>query len=177
MIKKISTKTVYKNKWMTVREDAVEFANGAQGIYGVVEKPDFAMVIPFESNGFHLVKQYRYPVEESFWEFPQGSYEEDAELTPLEIAKGELQEETGLIAKNIKKIGYLYEAYGYCDQGFYIFLAKNFERGNQKLEESEQGLETAFFTINQFEEMVKIGEIRDAPTVSAYGLLRMKGIL
>lgn len=48
MIKQLSTKTVYENKWMKVREDNVEFSNGSRGIYGVVEKPDFAMVIPFD---------------------------------------------------------------------------------------------------------------------------------
>lgn len=126
MIKQLSTKTVYENKWMKVREDAVEFPNGNNGVFGVVEKPDFAMVIPFDDDGFHLVKQYRYPVGKSFWEFPQGSYEEKPDVDPAELAKGELKEETGLIAKKIKEIGYFYEAYGYCNQAFHIFFSRGF---------------------------------------------------
>lgn len=174
MIKQLSTKTVYENRWMKVREDEVEFANGNKGIFGVVEKPDFAMVIPFENNGFHLVKQFRYPVGKAFWEFPQGSYEDDPSIDPSVLAKKELQEETGLVAGQMKKIGYLYEAYGYCNQGFHIFLAESFEKRSQKLEESEQGMETAFFTLTQFEQMIISGEITDAPTISAYALFKLK---
>lgn len=176
MIKQLSTKTVYKNKWMKVREDDVEFPNGSKGIYGVVEKPDFVMVVPYENNGFYLVKQFRYPVGKSYWEFPQGSYENNPNIDPIELAKGELEEETGLIAGKIKKIGYLYLAYGYCNQGFHIFLVENFEKREQKLEESEQGMEMSFFTVIQFEQMIAKGEIMDAPSISAYGLLKSQGV-
>lgn len=177
VIKQLSSKTIYENKWMKVREDGVEFPNGSKGIFGVVEKPDFAMVVPFEDGGFHLVKQYRYPVGKSFWEFPQGSYEERPEIDPVELAKGELKEETGLEARSIKKIGYLYEAYGYCNQAFHVFLAEDFQKGEQQLQESEQGMETAFFTIKQFEEMIINGDICDAPSISAYGLLKVQRMI
>lgn len=177
MIKQLSTKTVYENNWMKVREDQVEFANGSQGIYGVVEKPHFAMIVPFENNGFHLVKQYRYAVQQSFWEFPQGSYEESPNVDPLELAKGELLEETGLVASSVKKIGFLYEAYGFSNQGFHIFLAENLEIKEQKLQESEAGMEVGFFTVSEFEKMIMNGEITDAPSISAYGLLKAQDIV
>lgn len=177
MIKQLSTKTVYKNKWMKVREDDVEFPNGSKGIFGVVEKPDFAMIIPLDKNGFHLVKQYRYAVGESYWEFPQGSYEDNASIDPAELARAELKEETGLIAAKMTKVGYLYEAYGYCNQGFHIFLAEQFQQGSQQLEESEQGMVTKFFTISEFEKMISTGEITDAPSISAYGLLKAQKII
>ena len=178
MIKTLASKIVYKNKWMTVREDDVAFANGAQGIFGVVEKPDFVMIVPFFDGGFQLVKQYRYPVKKAFWEFPQGSYEDSPETPAEEVARGELAEETGLHGGQLKKIAYFYEAYGYCNQGFHIYLATDFEsRGSQQLEETEQGMETAFFSIAEFERMVEKGEIRDAPTISAYGLLKMKKLI
>jgi ADP-ribose pyrophosphatase len=177
MIKTINSKTIYKNNWMTVKEDDVEFASGSKGIFGIVEKPDFSLVVPFFDGGFQLVKQYRYPVKESFWEFPQGSYEDSPETPAVEVAKGELEEETGLKAEKIKEIGYLYEAYGYCNQGFHIFLATELIKGKQNLEASEQGMKTAFFSVKEFEQMIESGEVRDAPTVSAYGLLKMKEIL
>jgi len=177
MIKKISSKTVYENKWMKVREDGVEFPSGGRGIYGVVEKPDFAMVIPFENNGFHLVKQFRYPVGKSFWEFPQGSYEDNPAVDPAELAKGELVEETGLVAAKVEKIGFLYEAYGYCNQGFHIFLAQDLAKGSQRPQESEQGMEAGYFSVTEFEAMILSGDITDAPTVSAYGLLKAQHII
>lgn len=177
MIKQLSTKTVYQNKWMKVREDNVEFTNGSKGIFGVIEKADFAMVIPFENNGFYLVKQFRYPVSEEYWEFPQGSYEHDPGKDPLELAKAELQEETGLVAAKMKKIGYLYEAYGFSNQGFHIFFAEEFKKKEQDLEISEEGMETKFFTVEVFEQMVLNGKITDAPTISAYGLLKIHKLI
>lgn len=177
MIKQLSTKIVYQNKWMTVKEDGVEFANGSQGIFGTVEKPDFALIVPLFENGFQLVKQYRYPVQQSFWEFPQGSYEEKPGIDPAELAKNELKEETGLVAGVLKKVGFLYEAYGYCNQGFHIFLAQDLLQLTAKREQSEQDMVSKRVTFAEFEQMVERGEITDAPTMSAYGLLRMKRVI
>ncbi len=177
MIKKLTTKIVYENKWMKVREDGVEFPQGSTGIFGVVDKADFALIVPFEKNGFHLVKQYRYPVAGSFWEFPQGSYESDVSISSIDLAKKELEEETGLLTKKIEEIGFLYEAYGFSNQGFHIFLASDFKKSKQKLEASEIGMETNFFTIDEFERMILSGEIKDAPTISAYGLMKAKKII
>lgn len=177
MIKTLNSETVYQNKWMVVKEDDVEFASGSQGIFGVVEKPDFSLVVPFFDGGFELVRQYRYPVKESFWEFPQGSYEDSPKTPAEEVARGELAEETGLIVGKIEEVGYLYEAYGYCNQGFHIFLATDLTKGKQQLEVSEQGMQTAFFSVEEFEQMVDRGKVRDAPTISAYGLLKMKGMV
>lgn len=93
------------------------------------------------------------------------------------MAKGELSDETGLQAEKIEKVGYLYEAYGFSNQGFHIFLASDFKVGEQKLEESEHGMETKFFTLQKFEKMVEEGKIKDAPSICAYGLLKVKRII
>ncbi len=177
MIKQLSSRIVYENKWMKVREDEVEFQNGTKGIYGVIDKPDFALVVPFTGDGFYLVRPYRYTVQDSFWEFPQGSYEENPNIDPQELALNELEEETGLVAKRIEKIGHQYVAYGMSSQGFHIFLAQNFIQKKQNLEAAEEGMEMRQFSILEFEKMVQDGEICDTPTVAAYGLLRIQGIL
>ncbi|MEO6799555.1 MAG: hypothetical protein ABI178_06435 [Rhodanobacter sp.] len=57
---------------MTVTEDKIRRPDGSDGIFGVVHKPDFLLIIPFDGNCFHMVQQYRYPVAWRFWEFPQG---------------------------------------------------------------------------------------------------------
>ena len=66
-----STTVVYTNRWMTVREDKTLRHDGAEGTYGLVDKPDFALVVPYADDGFYLVEQYRYPVKGRYWEFPQ----------------------------------------------------------------------------------------------------------
>lgn len=177
MIKQKSSKVVYQNKWMVVKEDEVIFDNGAEGIYGVVEKPDFALIIPYENGKFHLVRQYRYPVKNSYWEFPQGSYEENPGIDVTELVRKELKEETGLVAGNLQQSGHLFEAYGYCNQGFHIFLATNLIQEKKELEISEQGLENKTVTIDEFETMIVKGEIKDAPSIAAYGLLKINGLL
>jgi hypothetical protein len=55
MIKTLSSKVVYKNKWMTVREDIVERASGAEGLFGYVDKPHFAAIIALKDDQIQLV--------------------------------------------------------------------------------------------------------------------------
>ena len=69
-----------------------------------------------------------------YWELPQGSWEEAPRAEPLEMARGELREETGLEAARMIYAGHLFEACGYSNQGFHIFFATGLRRGNADLE-------------------------------------------
>lgn len=173
-IETISSREVYRNRWMTVREDAIRRQDGTSGIYGVVHKPDFALVIPYEDGAFHLVEQYRYPVKERSLEFPQGSWEEQADVPPETLAAGELQEETGLVAGCMTYLGHLFSAPGYSTQGMHVFLAEELSSGPQRLSPEEGDLLVTRVTVEEFEALVLEGRIKDASSVSAYGLLRMK---
>ena len=105
-IETTSTRLVYENRWMRVREDTIRRRDGSKGIYGVVEKPDFVVIIPVEDDGrLYLVEQFRYPVKGRYWEFPQGSWEQIEGADPLEMARGELREETGLDAAEMTDVG------------------------------------------------------------------------
>ena len=73
-IRQLSSRVVYRNPWMTVREDEIERDNGTRGIYGVVEKCDSAIVIPIEGDDVYLVEQYRYPVGMKTLEFPREAW-------------------------------------------------------------------------------------------------------
>lgn len=120
---------VYENRWMRVREDAIRRRNGSEGIYGVVEKPDFVVVVPVEDDGrVHLVEQYRYPVRGRYWEVPQGTWEHTPGADPLKVARGELREETGLEAAGMAYVGRLFQGYGYATQGYHVFLATGLQR-------------------------------------------------
>ncbi|MDT7649201.1 MAG: hypothetical protein QOI36_607, partial [Pseudonocardiales bacterium] len=92
----ISSRQVYANSWMTVREDAVRRPDGSNGIYGVVDKPTFALVIPRDGDRLHMVEQFRYPVGRRRWEFPAGTAPGRADIDPADLAAQELREETGL---------------------------------------------------------------------------------
>jgi 8-oxo-dGTP pyrophosphatase MutT (NUDIX family) len=96
---------MYTNAWMSVREDAVVRADGSPGIYAVVDKPTYALVIALREEQLHLVEQYRYPVQARRWEFPQGTAPDRADFDPQRLAARELREETGLLADNFHPTG------------------------------------------------------------------------
>jgi ADP-ribose pyrophosphatase len=158
---------------MTVREDEIERADGAFGIFGVVDKEDFALVIPFDGNGFYVVEQYRYPVEGTYVEFPQGSWEESGGADPAEVAAGELAEETGLRAGAMRHLGHLFEAYGYSNQGFHVFVATDLRSGVRALSREESDLRVSYLTVDQFRAAILDGRIKDAPTIAAFALLQL----
>ena len=171
-------RTVYSNRWMTVHEDDVHFPSGAEGIYGVVSKPDFALIVPVGADGsLHLVEQYRYPVTGRYWEFPQGSWETDPTADPANVAAGELAEETGLRAGTMRHVGHFFEAYGFCDQGFHIFIATDLVAGESTRDVTEQDMLTRAFPIDAVITMIDQGQIKDAPTIAALGYLRLKGVI
>ena len=173
----IETKVVYRNRWMMVREDVIRRPDGSEGIYGVVEKPNFVVIVPVEADGsMHLVEQYRYPVKARFWELPQGAWELTPDADPLDVARGELQEETGLDAGRMTYVGHLFQGYGYATQSYHIFLAQDLRRTETNLDHEEQGLITRQFPASTVTEMILAGAIKDATTIAALGLLNLKGL-
>jgi ADP-ribose pyrophosphatase len=172
-----ATRVVYENRWMRVREDAIERGDGSPGIYGVVEKADFAIIAPVDNGVIHLVEQYRHPVKGRYWELPHGSWEGRPDADPLELARAELREETGLTAETMTHVGHLFECYGYSTQGYNIYLAGGLSAGEAGRELSEQDMISRGFPIDDVLRMVTDGVIKDAATVAALGLLRLKGLL
>ena len=175
-ITRLSSSLVYRNPWLSLREDTIRRADGSKGIYGVIEKADFVVIAAVHSGQLTLVEQYRYPVGARHWEFPQGSWEHRS-TDPLSLAHAELQEETGLQAGSMIHAGHLLLACGYSTQGYDVYLAKDLQQQDRKLDHEEQGLIARSFAISDVEEMIRDGVIRDASTVAAFGLLRLKGLL
>lgn len=172
-----ATRIVYENRWMRVREDAIRRRDGSIGIYGVVEKDDFVVVVPVHADGsITLVQQFRYPVGARFWEFCQGMWGGPG-ADPAEAARHELAEETGLSAATLTLAGQLYEGYGTMRQGFRIFLATGLTQGEARPETEEQDMVSRRFPRAEVERMLREGEIKDSVTLAAWGLLALKGML
>lgn len=173
-IRTVSTRVVYENRWMKVREDAVVRQDGKPGIYGVVDKKDFAVIVPFLGDGLVLVEQYRYPVGARYWEFPQGSWE-DSTIAPEALARAELAEETGYAAGKVNHLGHLFGAYGYSSQGYDIFIARDLSPTAKNLDPEEIGLVSQPFPVAEVKAMILDGRIQDATTVAVFGLLVLHG--
>ena len=165
----VSTRTVYENRWMRVREDRTERDDGTPGLYGFIEKGPSALIVPIEAGHVWLIEQYRHPVKQRFWEFPQGAIE-DGEIAPEALARRELAEETGLRAARLDHLGRLHFAYGISDQAVDVFRATGLEPGEQALEATEQDLIVRRFTVDEVDGMVRENVIRDAASVAAWHL-------
>jgi 8-oxo-dGTP pyrophosphatase MutT (NUDIX family) len=170
-VESLGSRRVYANAWMTVREDDIRRPDGSAGIYGVVDKPDYALVIPLQDGQLHLVEQFRYPLGLRRWEFPQGTAPNLADAAPDELAARELREETGLRAGKLQQIGLLDVAPGMSSQRGRVFLATELTDGHPERELEEQDMRSAWLPRDQVEAMISAGEITDAQSVAAYALL------
>jgi 8-oxo-dGDP phosphatase len=172
-VQTLASRQVYANAWMTVREDEIRLVDGSESIYGVVDKPTYALIIPRDGDRLHLVEQFRYPVGRRRWEFPAGTAPERAEVDPADLAVRELEEETGLRAGRIERIGRIDVAPGMSSQRGEVFLATALTAGPTRREHSEQDMRTAWFTVAEFEEMARAGELADSQSLAAYLLLQL----
>ena len=171
-----SSRIAYENPWLRVREDRIIRPGGRPGLFGVIERRDFAVVVPWQSDRLTLVQQYRYPVGERLWEFPQGVSEpDDPDL--LACAARELREETGFTAASLVDCGRVYLASGICNQAYSVVLATGLSPGAHARDTTEDDLVVADFALAEVEAMLRDGVIRDATSLAAFGLLRLQGRL
>ena len=172
-VERLSTRQMYANPWMVVREDQIRRADGSDGIFGVVDKPDYALVIPLDGDRLHLMEQSRYPLGMRRWEFPQGTAPDRAEVDPLTLARRELAEETGLRAESMIQLGLMDTAPGMSSQRGQVFLATGLTQGEPRREHTEQDMRTAWFARDELVAMIRDGRITDSQTIAAYGLLML----
>ena len=169
----LSSREIYRNHWLRLREDRILRSNGKEGIYSVVDKDECAIILPIENDRVWLVEQFRYTVQERAWELPQGGWEE-AVVDPEDLARGELKEETGLHAERMVRLGALWIAYGFARQKQHVFLASGLKQTNTDRDAEEHDLAVRTFAIEDFERMMREGMIADASTVAAWGLYRLR---
>jgi ADP-ribose pyrophosphatase len=165
----LSSREVYRNPWMRLREDEILRSNGEKGIYGVVEKDEAAIILPIDNGRVWLVEQYRYTIQERALELPQGGWEMEIE-NPEELARGELREELGLVAAEMTYLGALWIAYGFTRQKQHVFLATGLTHTEKDPDAEEHDLVAHFVTVAEFEAMMLNGTIRDGCTLAAWGL-------
>lgn len=173
-IKTVGTREVYRNPWLRVREDRIKRSDGTEGLYGVVEKDPCAIIIPVDGDSVYLVEQFRYTVQQRLMEFPQGGWEA-RDVDPEELARGELREETGLVAEQMRLLGTTYVAYGFANQKLHIFVATGLTQQNAEPDPEEHDLKVHRVPIKELESMIRDGRIPDVCTVAAWGMYLLAG--
>jgi 8-oxo-dGTP pyrophosphatase MutT (NUDIX family) len=165
--KTLSSKITYKNSYWHVVDNDIIRPDGSKGHYYVVKKCNAAAAVPLtEDNKFtYLVRQWRYPVNHSSWEFPMGGI--DSGETPLMAAKRELREEAGITAKRWQKINTAtHISNGLSTESLHAFVARDFKIEEvREREGSESDMEVKKFPLKKVYDMARNGEIKDGLTV------------
>jgi 8-oxo-dGTP pyrophosphatase MutT (NUDIX family) len=167
----LSGEMKYDNRWINVTEYQVLNPGGGKGIYGKIHFKNKAIgVIALdEENNTWLVGQYRYTLEAWSWEIPEGGG--PLHEPPVEAAKRELKEETGLTAQRWTLLSRVHLSNSVSDEEGFIFLAEDLAHGESELEETEADLKVMKLPLQKAIAMVERGEITDS--MSVIGLLAL----
>ncbi|MXV17538.1 NUDIX domain-containing protein [Hufsiella ginkgonis] len=169
--KTLSAKEIYDNPWIRVTEYLVINPGGGKGIYGKVHFKNLAIgvVALDEELNIWLVGQYRYVLNQYSWEIPEGGGPEGTD--PLESAKRELAEETGVTATQWSQLLVMHLSNSVSDEYAVIFLARDLQEGHAEPEETED-LQVKKVPLEEACQMVISGQITDSMSVAA--ILRTK---
>jgi ADP-ribose pyrophosphatase len=167
-MKIVSSKELLRNKLFTITEEHAVDPDGFEIHRSIVRHPGSAVMIAVDDrNRILLVRQFRLPAQQYLWEIPAGRL--DSGETPLKAAKRELQEETGIKARNWVKLSSFYVSPGYVAEKMNLFLATGLTVGEQNLMDDER-IEIAWYSPKQVRDMIHSGKIVDAKTIIAYYL-------
>ena len=164
--KRLTTRQIYDNPWITVTEDDVINPRGGKGIYGKVNfKGKAIAVIPLDEDAnTWLVGQWRYTLNEYSWEIPMGGGALDVDI--LDSAKRELREETGLMATEWDCFLKMHTSNSVTDEVGYAFTARGLTQGETDFDESED-LEIRKLPFREAHQMCMEGKITDSLSLAA----------
>lgn len=167
-----STKTVYENSWIKVREDAVIRPEGSAGIYSVMESKNSVIIVVFNhEQKVYLNYAFNYPFSKWTWGLPGGS--SDGESV-IDASKRELLEETGILAESWTKLGTTRVCNGLMTEQMTSYLAEDLEYGDRIVADDTEIIDQGkFFTLNEVNELIINGELDDGQSITALYLAGM----
>ncbi|HUM16777.1 MAG TPA: NUDIX hydrolase [Candidatus Nitrosotalea sp.] len=160
-----STRPVYENRWISLREDVVELPDGRTTLYGVVDCGECVGVLPFlDPDTVLLVGQYRYVAGDFFWEMPTGG--QDAGETLIQAAQRELAEEAGYEAGRLVELCDFQTSKSILHEVAHLYVAEDLRPVSRQADHTEF-IERRAFSFTEVLAMVERGEIKDAMTIIA----------
>jgi ADP-ribose pyrophosphatase len=163
--KTATSRPVYENRWMRVREDVAELPDGRTTIYGVVQCAECVGILPFlDADTVLLVGQYRYVARGFYWEMPTGG--QHAGETLEEAAQRELAEEAGCAAGRLEKLCDFHTSKSILREVAHLYVAHDLQPAARPPDRTEF-IERRAFPFAEVVRMVERGEIKDSMTVIA----------
>lgn len=164
--KTLSSRPVYENPWIRLREDIAQLPNGRTTLYGVVSIGEAVGVLPFvDADHVLLVRQYRYVFGESHrWEIPTGGLHAGEEITAGALR--ELREECGYTAGRLEWVSTFYSSKSILHETAHLFIGRDLTPSALPPDHTEE-LETGIFHMDEVLGMVQRSEMRDAMSVIA----------
>jgi ADP-ribose pyrophosphatase len=160
---RIDGKLAYDGSFLKVQKDTVRLPNGQPATREYIRHPGAVVIVPlFEDGSVLLERQFRYPINRVFIEFPAGKI--DAGEDPLACAKRELLEETGYTATDWQFVCTIHNAIAYADEHLDIYLARGLTEGQRKLDE-EEFLDVFKASYQDLLAWVREGKVTDVKTI------------
>jgi ADP-ribose pyrophosphatase len=160
---KVDGELVYEGHFLKVQRDTIKLPDGKHAVREHIRHPGAVVILPlFDDGSVLLERQFRYPLDQVFIEFPAGKI--DAGEDHLACAKRELQEETGYTATDWQFVCTIHNAIAYSDEHLDIYLARGLTAGERKLDEGEF-LDIYKAPLSELLEQVRLGKVTDVKTV------------
>ncbi len=165
----VESRPVYSGRIVHLNLDTVRFPDGSTGELEMIRHSGAAAVLPLagdvgdEDPEVVLIRQYRYAADGYVYEVPAGRPSEPGEDWEL-CARRELEEETGLRAREMRKLTAIYTTPGFTDERIHLFLATGLEEGAHS-RDADEFMEVVRLPYSRVLEMVRDGEIVDAKSI------------
>lgn len=170
MVETIHSEPKYQGRAFSVRKDRIRLPNGHETDRDIVEHRGAVTIVPIDDDDIvWLVQQYRQAAGKMILEFPAGTLE--AKETPYQCACREIQEEIGLAAGQLQKLGQFYMSPGYSTEFMHVYLAKQLSPSALPCDVDEL-LTVKKFPVSELVDMALSGQIDDAKTLAALYLAK-----
>jgi ADP-ribose pyrophosphatase len=156
---------IYKGKHFAFVTEDVTLPNGVMSEIAMVRHPGSTAIVPMlDDHTLVMTRQYRHPIRDYVIEIPAGTLE--ANESPINCAKRELEEETGYVANELVELSHIHMLPAYSDEKIYLYLAKGLTTSQQNLDQDEI-IHTVKYSFDDALQLINNGTITDALTIMA----------
>ena len=169
--KTLKSELIYDGRILSLRKDEVLCPNGEKSVREIVDHHGGVGILIKINDKFIIEKQYRYAYDEEMYELPAGKLEEGE--NHLEAAKRECLEETGYRPLELVFLGDMYPTCGYSSEVIHLYYCDKFHKEERHLD-SDEVIDLMFLSLEEIEQMIKDGRIKDSKILSVLSLYKAK---